>query len=192
MRRIGIFGGSFNPIHVGHALIASYIVENSELDSLWLVVSPQNPLKEGCSLASDYHRLRMTELVSRRINNVITSAFEFDLPKPSYTIDTLNALREKFPEDEFYLVIGADNWCVFDRWKSGDEIVSKYHIIIYPRRGYDIIIPEEYSNRVTVVDAPLIEVSSTQVRERLSQMKSVSFYVPEPVERYIIENNIYI
>lgn len=192
MRRIGIFGGSFNPIHVGHALIASYIVENSELDSLWLVVSPQNPLKECCSLASDYHRLRMTELVSRRIHNVITSAFEFDLPKPSYTIDTLNALREKFPEDEFYLVIGADNWCVFDQWKSGDEIVSKYHIIIYPRRGYDIIIPEEYSNRVTVVDAPLIEVSSTQVRERLSQMKSVSFYVPEPVERYIIENKIYI
>ncbi len=191
MRKIGIFGGSFNPIHVGHALIASYIVENSDIDTLWLMVSPQNPLKENSSLASDYHRLRMTELVSRRIENVITSAFEFDLPKPSYTIDTLNALQAKFPDDEFYLVIGADNWCVFDRWKAGEEIITKHRVLIYPRRGYDIIISEKYSDRVSVVEAPLIEVSSTQVRERLSQLKSVSFYVPEAVERYIIENNLY-
>jgi len=191
MRKIGIFGGSFNPIHVGHALIASYIVENSDIDTLWLMVSPQNPLKENSSLASDYHRLRMTELVSRRIENVITSAFEFDLPKPSYTIDTLNALQAKFPDDEFYLVIGADNWCVFDRWKAGEEIITKHRVLIYPRRGYDIVIPENYSDRVSVVEAPLIEVSSTQVRERLSQLKSVSFYVPEAVERYIIENNLY-
>lgn len=191
MRRIGIFGGSFNPIHVGHALIASYIVENSDIDTLWLMVSPQNPLKENSSLASDYHRLRMTELVSRRIENVITSAFEFDLPKPSYTIDTLNALQAKFPDDEFYLVIGADNWCVFDRWKAGEEIITRHRVLIYPRRGYDIVIPEKYSDRVLVVEAPLIEVSSTQVRERLAQLKSVSFYVPEAVERYIIENNLY-
>lgn len=191
MRKIGIFGGSFNPIHVGHALIASYIVENSDIDTLWLMVSPQNPLKENSSLASDYHRLRMTELVSRRIENVITSAFEFDLPKPSYTIDTLNALQAKFPDDEFYLVIGADNWCVFDRWKAGEEIITKHRVLIYPRRGYDIVISEKYSDRVSVVEAPLIEVSSTQVRERLSQLKSVSFYVPEAVERYIIENNLY-
>ena len=191
MRKIGIFGGSFNPIHVGHALIASYIVENSEIDTLWLMVSPQNPLKENTSLASDYHRLRMTELVSRRLENVVTSAFEFDLPKPSYTIDTLNAIQKKFPDDELYLVIGADNWCLFDRWKAGDEIISKYHILIYPRRGFDIVIPEKYSDRVSVVDAPLIEVSSTQVRERLAQLKSVSFYVPESVEKYIIENNLY-
>ncbi len=191
MRKIGIFGGSFNPIHVGHALIASYIVENSDIDTLWLMVSPQSPLKENSSLASDYHRLRMTELVSRRIENVITSAFEFDLPKPSYTIDTLNALQAKFPDDEFYLVIGADNWSVFDRWKAGEEIITKHRVLIYPRRGYDIVIPEKYSDRVSVVEAPLIEVSSTQVRERLSQLKSVSFYVPEAVERYIIENNLY-
>lgn len=191
MRKIGIFGGSFNPIHVGHALIANYMVENSDIDTLWLMVSPQNPLKENSSLASDYHRLRMTEFVSRRIENVITSAFEFDLPKPSYTIDTLNALQAKFPDDEFYLVIGADNWCVFDRWKAGEEIITKHRVLIYPRRGYDIVIPEKYSDRVSVVEAPLIEVSSTQVRERLAQLKSVSFYVPEAVERYIIENNLY-
>ena len=191
MKKIGIFGGSFNPIHVGHALIASYIVENSELDALWLMVSPQNPLKENAELASDYHRLRMTELVTRRLDNVITSAFEFDLPKPSFTIDTLNALQAKFPNDEFYLIIGADNWCVFDRWKAGDEIISRYHILIYPRRGYDIVIPEQYNDRVAIVDAPLIEVSSTQVRERLSQLKNISFYVPEAVEKYIVKNKLY-
>ncbi len=191
MSKIGIFGGSFNPIHVGHALIANYIVENSDLDSLWLMVSPLNPLKEGSTMASDYHRLRMTELVTRRMERVITSAFEYDLPKPSYTIDTLNALQAKFPKDEFYLVIGADNWCLFDRWKAGDEIISKYHILIYPRRGYDIVIPEQYRDRVAVVDAPLIEISSTQVRERLSQLKSISFYVPESVEKYIIDNMLY-
>ena len=191
MSKIRIFGGSFNPIHVGHALIANYIVENSDLDSLWLMVSPLNPLKEGSTMASDYHRLRMTELVTRRMERVITSAFEYDLPKPSYTIDTLNALQAKFPKDEFYLVIGADNWCLFDRWKAGDEIISKYHILIYPRRGYDIVIPEQYRDRVAVVDAPLIEISSTQVRERLSQLKSISFYVPESVEKYIIDNMLY-
>jgi nicotinate-nucleotide adenylyltransferase len=192
MSRIGIFGGSFNPIHVGHAIIASYIIESGAVDSLWLMVSPQNPLKDGSDMASDYHRLRMTELVSRRLDGVSTSAFEFDLPKPSYTIDTLNALQAKFPDDEFYLVIGADNWCLFDRWKSGDEIISKYHVLIYPRRGYDIVIPKKYSDRVAVIDAPLIEISSTQVRERLAQMKSVSFYLPESVERYIKKNKLYI
>lgn len=191
MRRIGIFGGSFNPIHVGHALIASYIVESGAIDTLWLMVSPQNPLKENSGLASDYDRLRMTELVSRRIENVTTSAFEFDLPKPSYTIDTLTALQAKFPDDEFYLVIGADNWCLFDKWKAGDEIISKYHILIYPRRGYDIVIPEKYNDRVKVVEAPLIEVSSTQIRERLAQMKPVSFYVPEAVEKYIVKKKLY-
>lgn len=191
MSKIGIFGGSFNPIHVGHALIASYVIENSELDSLWLMVSPQNPLKQGAAIASDYHRLRMTELVSRRIDNVSTSAFEFNLPKPSFTIDTLNALQEKFPDDEFYLLIGADNWCLFDKWKAGDEIIQKFHVLIYPRRGYDIVVPEKYNNRVQVVNAPLIEISSTQIRERLSQLKDVTFYVPEAVEKYIIKNQLY-
>ena len=191
MRRIGIFGGSYNPIHVGHALIASYIVENCGLDSLWLMVSPLNPLKEDKEMMSDYHRLRMCELVSRRLQNVITSAFEFDLPKPSYTIDTLNALQEKFPDDEFYLVIGADNWCLFDKWKDGDQIIEKYHILIYPRRGYEINIPVQYSSRVSIVDAPMIEISSTQIRERLSQMKDITFYVPDGVERYIVKNRLY-
>lgn len=192
MSKIGIFGGSFNPIHIGHAIIANYIMQHSDLDSLWLMVSPQNPLKQSSDMASDYHRLRMTELVSRRIEGVTTSAFEFNMPRPSYTIDTLNALNEKFPDDEFYLVIGADNWSLFDKWKSGEEIINKYHIIIYPRPGFEISIPEAYSDRVTVVNAPLIELSSTQIRNLLALRQSISFYVPENVEKYILENKLYL
>jgi len=191
MSKIGIFGGSFNPIHTGHAIIASYVMANSELDSLWLMVSPQNPLKDKKVAVSDFHRLRMTELVSRRIEGVTTSAFEFNLPRPSYTIDTLKALKEKFPNDEFFLVIGADNWCLFDKWKNGDEIISEFKILIYPRLGYEIVIPESQQSRVKVVDAPVIEISSTQVRNMLKEYKSISFYVPESVERYIIENKLY-
>lgn len=191
MSKIGIFGGSFNPIHTGHAIIASHIMRNSNLDSLWLMVSPQNPLKQGKAMASDYHRLRMAELVTRRIEGVSTSAFEFQLPRPSFTIDTLKALQTKFPDDEFFLVIGADNWCVFDKWKAGKEIISNYHILIYPRRGFEINIPEQYKDRVEVIDAPLVELSSTQIREMLSHMQSISFYVPEAVERYIVENKLY-
>lgn len=191
MSKIGIFGGSFNPVHTGHAIIASHIMRNGYVDSMWLMVSPQNPLKQGKEMASDYHRLRMAELVSRRIEGVSTSAFEFQLPRPSYTIDTLNALQAKFPNDEFYLVIGADNWCVFDKWKAGEEIISKYHILIYPRLGFEIEIPEQCKDRVEVVDAPVVELSSTQIREMLAKMQGISFYVPEAVERYIIKNKLY-
>ena len=192
MSKIGIFGGSFNPIHIGHAIIANYIMQHSDLDSLWFMVSPQNPLKQSSDMASDYHRLRMTELVSRRIEGVTTSAFEYNMPRPSYTIDTLNALNDKFPDDEFYLVIGADNWSLFDKWKSGEEIINKYHIIIYPRPGFEISIPEAYSDRVTVVNAPLIELSSTQIRNLLALQQSISFYVPKNVEKYILENKLYL
>ena len=185
MSKIGIFGGSFNPIHVGHALIANYIVENSDLDSLWLMVSPLNPLKEGSTMASDYHRLRMTELVTRRMERVITSAFEYDLPKPSYTIDTLNALQAKFPKDEFYLVIGADNWQIFNQWKDWQVILRDFHVIVYPRPGYPL--PEEGVKYSTVqwVDAPMFNISSTEIRQRLKLGQSLSDWVDIKVEKFL-------
>ena len=139
--KVGIFGGSFNPIHTGHAIIASHIMRHGGLDQLWLMVSPQNPLKQSHELASEVDRLRMTELVSRHINGVITSAFEFQLPRPSYTIDTLNALQQKFPQHEFHLVIGADNWAEWDRWRAHDEIVERFHVLVYPRLCHEMIIP---------------------------------------------------
>ncbi|MBR5674787.1 MAG: nicotinate-nucleotide adenylyltransferase [Muribaculaceae bacterium] len=190
--RIGIFGGSFNPIHSGHAIIAHHIITSGVVDRLWLMVSPVNPLKvDKEQQVKDTDRLRMVEMVSRPMEGVETSAFEFTMPKPSYTIDTLNALQEKFPDDEFYLVIGADNWVVFDRWRNSEEILAKYHLLVYPRLGYDVVIPEELRDRVTLVDAPIIELSSTVVRERLAKGLSVRYYVPDEVLGYIERNHLY-
>ena len=119
--KIGIFGGSFNPIHTGHAILANYLVSETDLDAVWLMVAPRNPIKSEYDRAYDLHRLRMTEMVTRRINGAITSGLEFSLPYPSYTINTLNTLSQKFPDDEFALVIGADNWAIFNRCRNADS-----------------------------------------------------------------------
>ncbi len=190
--KIGIFGGSFNPIHSGHAIIAHHIISSGAVDRLWLMVSPVNPLKVGLEQqVADTDRLRMVEMATRPLENVETSAFEFTMPKPSYTIDTLNALQAKFPDDEFYLVTGADNWVIFNRWRNSEEILAKYHLLVYPRLGYDVVIPEELRDRVTLVDAPIIELSSTAVRERLAQGLSARYYVPDEVLSYIERKGLY-
>ena len=190
--RIGIFGGSFDPIHIGHAIIAQHIISSGAVDRLWFMVSPVNPLKVGKErLVTDTDRLRMVEMVSRPMEGVETSGFEFTMPRPSYTIDTLNALQAKFPDDEFYLVTGGDNWQIFSKWRNSDEILAKYHLLIYPRLGYDVVIPDELKDRVTLVDAPIIEISSTEVRERLANGQSVRYYVPDEVLAYIERKNLY-
>lgn len=189
--KIGIMGGSFNPIHTGHAIIASHIIQHTNLDQLWLMVSPENPFKRGQKMVSEFHRLRMVEMVSRHLDKVETSAFEFSLPRPSYTIDTLKALQEKFPDNEFYLVIGADNWAAFEHWRSPQEIIEGFHIIIYPRLGYDVVIPDEYKERVRLIDAPVIEISSSTIREELKQNNNMRFYLPGSVYEYIVMNHLY-
>ena len=190
--RIGIFGGSFDPIHTGHAIIAQHIISSGVVDRLWFMVSPVNPLKaDKVRQVADTDRLRMTEMVSRPMEGVETSAFEFSMPKPSYTVDTLNALQEKFPDDEFYLVIGADNWTVFNKWRNSEEILAKYHVLIYPRLGHEVNIPKELKKRVTLIDAPIIELSSTQIRERLALGQSVRYYVPDQVLEYIEHKQLY-
>ncbi len=190
--RIGIFGGSFDPIHIGHAIIAQHIIGSGLVDRLWFMVSPVNPLKAGKERqVADTDRLRMVEMVSRPMEGVETSAFEFTMPRPSYTIDTLNALQAKFPDDEFYLVTGGDNWQIFDKWRNSEEILAKYHLLIYPRLGYEVIIPEDLKDRVTLVDAPIIELSSTQIRERLASGQSVRYYVPDEVLGYIERHHLY-
>lgn len=190
--KTGIFGGSFDPIHAGHAIIAHHVITSGVVDRLLMMVSPVNPLKVDCEQhVADADRLRMVEMVTRPLEGVETSAFEFTMPKPSYTIDTLNALQAKFPDDEFYLIIGADNWVVFDRWRNSEEILAKFHVLIYPRLGYDVVIPEELQERVALIDAPVIELSSTMVRDRLSRGLSVRYYVPDDVLDYIERNNLY-
>ena len=190
--KIGIFGGSFDPIHIGHAIIAQHIISSGAVDRLWFMVSPVNPLKaDKVRQVSDTDRLRMVEMVSRPMEGVETSAFEFTMPRPSYTIDTLNALQAKFPDDEFYLVTGGDNWQIFNKWRNSEEILAKYHLLIYPRLGYEVIIPDDLKDRVTLVEAPIIELSSTEVRERLANGLSVRYYVPDEVLGYIERHHLY-
>ena len=189
--KIGVLGGSFNPIHIGHAILANYITQCTDIEQLWLMVSPQNPLKSELPQSYDVHRLAMTELVASKCDNVITSGFEFTLPKPSYTVDTLKALREKFPQHEFVLVIGADNWQNFEKWKDWQEILDKHNILVYPRMGSEIVIPDDLCNKVEKLDSPIIEISSTYIIEQLKKGKNMNFFLPKDVYRYILENNLY-
>ena len=159
---------------------------------MWFMVSPVNPLKAGrLRQVADTDRLRMVEMVSHPLEGVETSAFEFSMPKPSYTIDTLNALQKKFPDDEFYLIIGGDNWELFGKWRNSEEILAKYHVLIYPRLGYEVSIPDDLKNRVALVGAPIIELSSTEIRERLAKGQSVRYYVPDEVLEYIERKQLY-
>lgn len=190
--KIGIFGGTFNPIHIGHAIIANFIAQNSCLDAIWFMVAPQNPLKAGACGASDIDRIKMVEMVARKIDKVTTSAFEFSLPRPSYTYNTLLELKKRFPNDEFYLIIGGDNWQNFDKWRNHDEIIRDFNIMVYPRHGFETVIPEEYGNRVKLIEAPIIELSSTNIRAALKEQRNMNFFLSNEVYEYILENKLYI
>ncbi len=190
--KIGILGGSFNPIHIGHAILANYITQYTDIEQLWLMVSPQNPLKSEISDSYDVHRLAMAELVASKCENVITSGFEFTLPKPSYTISTLEALTKKFPQHEFVLIIGADNWQYFNKWKDSDLILKNHDIYVYPRKGYEINIPDDLKDKVYSLDSPIVEVSSTFIREQLKDNRNMNFYLPQDVYKYILEKRLYL
>lgn len=190
--RIGIYGGSFNPIHKGHTQLAASIVAQGLVDELWLMVSPLNPLKSGevSDIAEYEHRLRMAELATQRIEGVKVSDFERSLPLPSYTITTLGELKKTYPQHEFILVIGADNWENFPRWYHADEIIEKYQILIYRRPGCEF---DETSlpASVKVVDTPLYDVSSTQIRESVKKGRMMRRWLDEKVARYIKKNGLY-
>lgn len=190
--KIGIFGGTFNPIHIGHAIIANFIAQNSCLDAIWFMVAPQNPLKAGAYGASDIDRIKMVEMVARKIDKVTTSAFEFSLPRPSYTYNTLLELKKRFPNDEFYLIIGGDNWQNFDKWRNHNEIIRDFNIMVYPRHGFETAIPQELSNRVKLIEAPIIELSSTNIRAALKEQRNMNFFLSNEVYKYILENKLYI
>ena len=189
--KIGIYSGSYNPIHSGHAMLASYILRNSDLDELWLVVTPQNPLKQDVEMAANEHRLAMAKLVAGEIDGLYASDFEFSLPQPSYTYTTLCKLNERFPMHQFVLIVGSDNWLIFNKWRDNEKIISEYGLLIYPRPGFEIeseILPD---NVEFLSAAPQIEVSSTDVRRMLQEGIDVSKHLPIRVYDYIKKENLY-
>ena len=173
----GLYFGSFNPIHIGHLAIANFMVEFSDLEQLWFMVSPQNPLKDKQSLLQDYHRLEMVRLAVEEDDRFRASDIEFRLPKPSYTIDTRAYLEEKYPGREFQLIMGGDGLRTFHKWKHAELIVQKYHRLIYPRPGTDPEAASRLSN-ATVVDAPMMDISSSFIRKAIRQGKDVRHLVP--------------
>jgi nicotinate-nucleotide adenylyltransferase len=191
--KIGIYGGSFNPIHKGHTQLAASIVSQGLVDELWLLVSPLNPLKSGevSSIAEYEHRLQMAELATADIKGVRVSDFERHLPVPSYTITTLGELSRAYPQHEFILVIGADNWERFPHWSRSDEIIANYQILIYRRSGCELD-EKALPPSVRVVDTPLYDVSSTQIRESVKKGRMMRRWLDERVARYIKDHLLYL
>ncbi|MBS7322429.1 MAG: nicotinate (nicotinamide) nucleotide adenylyltransferase [Bacteroidaceae bacterium] len=190
--RIGIYGGSFNPIHKGHTELAASIVQQGLVDELWLLVSPLNPLKQGetSDIAEYEHRLSMARLATEDIEGVKVSDFEKNLPLPSYTITTLGELHKAYPEHEFVLVIGADNWERFPRWYHAQEIIDTYSILIYRRPGCEMdetLLPLS----VQVVDTPLYDISSTEIRESVKKGRMPLKWVDRKVATYIRVHHLY-
>ncbi len=188
--KIGLFFGSFNPIHIGHMIIANYMATQTDLDRLWLIVSPQNPLKKKNSLARDYDRLHLARLAIG--DNILLKAsnIEFDLPKPSYTIDTLTYLREAHPDDQFVLIMGGDNLATLHKWKNYELILRDFQIYVYRRPGYDLGELQNHDN-IQLFDAPIMQISASYIRKCIRDGKSVQYLVPEPVYEYLQSSSLY-
>ena len=188
--KVGLFFGSFNPIHIGHLAIANYMVEFTDLDKLWFVVSPHNPLKQKKSLLDNHHRFQMVQIAIADDNRFKATDIEFKLPQPSYTIDTLTYLREKYPNLTFVLIMGSDGLVTFNKWKNYKELIKNYQRYIYPRLGTDQALLQNLENGV-IVNAPLMDISSTFIRESIAKGKDIRYFLPDKVWQYISEMHFY-
>lgn len=190
MKKVGLFFGSFNPIHIGHLIIAEYMISTAGFDEVWLVVSPQNPFKEQDELIPGNHRLEMVKLAISGNEKIKVSEVEFGLPKPSYTIQTLNKLFESHPDYSFGIIMGSDNIVHFEKWRNATDILSKVMLYVYRRVGYG---NEEFEKheRVIMYNAPVLHISATFIRELMNEKKSIRYLVPEKVITYLTENNLY-
>ncbi|MDF3079399.1 MAG: nicotinate-nucleotide adenylyltransferase [Sphingobacteriaceae bacterium] len=188
--KIGLFFGSFNPIHIGHLIIANYMANYTELDQVWLMVSPHNPLKSKSDLINAYDRLEMAKLATDDAENIRVSDIEFRLPQPSYTIDTLVHLKEKYPEHTFTLIIGSDNLSSLKKWKNYELILRDYHIFVYPRPG-DLNSELRDHPSVTITETPLMEISATFIRKAIKENKSVQYFLPDKVLKFIDSKSLY-
>jgi nicotinate-nucleotide adenylyltransferase len=189
--KIGLYFGSFNPIHIGHCIIAAYVHDISDIDQVWFVVSPQNPFKLSHSLLNEYHRLHLVNVAIEEDRRFKASDIEFHLPRPSYTIDTLTYLKEKHPTHLFSLIAGSDSLQNMPKWKNGSQILSEYPIYVYPRPGSAVGDMTRQGKNVHFIDAPLIEISSTAIRKLVHQKKSIRYLVPEKVQAEIEKNGYY-
>jgi nicotinate-nucleotide adenylyltransferase len=194
MKKIGLYFGSFNPIHIGHLILANYILENSDMEELWFVVSPQNPFKEKNTLLKDHNRLEMVNLALKNYPKMRASDIEFSLPKPSYTIDTLTYLHEKYPNSAFALIMGEDNLKGLKKWKNWELLVKNHQIIVYPRMASDK--DENTSDLLTnpnihLVHAPIIELSATEIRDMLKNGRNIRPMLPPEVFEYLDGSSFY-
>lgn len=192
MKRVGLFGGSFNPIHTGHLILADEIRQARNLDEVWFMVSPLNPLKSNPEeLVDDRLRFEMVELATLGVKGFEPCDIELKLTRPSYTVNTLHKLKEKFPDCSFSLIIGSDSFVNFNKWKNPDEIISMTeNIYVYPRVGIDL--PETLPDEFEFVNAPVIEISSTEIRKKIKSGKRVNFLVPDNVYDFIKKHHLYL
>ena len=187
--KIGLYFGSFNPIHIGHLIIAEFVYQHTDVQQVCFVISPQNPFKSQASLLNKYNRLHLVKLAIENNPHLQASDIEFKLPMPSYTIDTLIYLEEKYPEHQYKLVLGSDSFQNIKKWKNGEILLKNYAFIIYNRPGF--AITDTYGADCLLVNAPLLEISSTYVRQQIKQKKSVRYLLPDVVFDEIIANGYY-
>jgi nicotinate-nucleotide adenylyltransferase len=188
--KVGLFFGSFNPIHAGHMVLANYMLEYTDLDKIWFVISPHNPLKKKSSLLHERHRLQMVQIAIGDNTKLKASDVEFKLSQPSYTVNTLAHLKEKYPKNDFVLLMGADNLATFHKWKNYEEILKYHEIYVYPRRE-NVDAELSKNEKIKLVPAPLMEISSTMIRNSIKEKKDVRYFVPEKVWEYIREMHFY-
>jgi nicotinate-nucleotide adenylyltransferase len=189
--KVGLYFGSFNPIHHGHLVIANFILQHAHLDQVWFVVSPQNPLKPSATLLNEYHRLHLVRLAVERETRLKASDIEFKLPKPSYTVDTLAYLQEKYPNEEFSVIMGSDSFQNLTKWKNYQWLLGNYPIYVYRRPEHETLPSYPGTKRVEIVDAPLLPISSTEIRSKLKKGQSVRYLLPDSVLEEIEKSGYY-
>lgn len=189
--QIGLYFGSFNPIHHGHLLIANYVLEHTSLDQIWFVVSPQNPLKPAGTLLNEYHRLFLVKAAVEGENKLKASDIEFKLPKPSFTADTLAYLQEKYPGYHFSIIMGSDSFQNLPKWKNYTHILKNYPIYVYMRPKHEVLPTYPEAKKVTILEAPLLPISSTHIRKNIKEGRSIRYLLPDPVKEEIERNGYY-
>ena len=190
-KRIGLFFGSFNPVHIVHLIIAEYMATRTELDQVWFVVSPHNPLKNRATLANDFDRLHMVQLAIDDNTRLRASNIEFSLPKPSYTIDTMVYLHEKYPQHQFSLIMGSDNLSGIQKWKNFELLLQRYTIHIYKREETSVSPTLDIPADIRLYDVPMMDISSTYIRQSIASGLSIRYMVPEPVFQFLEGSRLY-